>query len=229
MKNPIFKINNLSYSKKNMNLMSIKNFEMHRGACYIINGNMASGKTLLLNILSKTIKKYNGEIFYEDKDMKSYSKTEISKEIFYVKQSFSAPYFKTVSSYLSDCSKNNSLAKNKSKNIENLVSKMDFKYLLDLKMRNLTPSQLRWVNIAAGIASFPKILLIDELEMHLSLSNIKIISKLLYRKSNYEGVTVVATTQNKDFFNTLSSININLNNGRITSVRSNTKKKKYKK
>ena len=100
---------------------------------------------------------------------------------------------------------------------------------MNSKMRNLTPSQLRWVNIAAGISSFPKVLLIDELEMHLSLSNIKIISKLLYRKSNYEGVTIIATTQNKDFFKSLSSININLNNGRITSVRSNVKKKYSKK
>ena len=61
MKNPIFKINNLIYSKKNTNLMSIKNFEVHRGACYMVNGNMASGKTLLLNLLSKNNKKYNGD------------------------------------------------------------------------------------------------------------------------------------------------------------------------
>ena len=40
---------------------------MHIGAFYIVNGNMASGKTLLLNILSKSNKKYKGEIFYEDK------------------------------------------------------------------------------------------------------------------------------------------------------------------
>jgi len=229
VKNPIFKIKNLFYTKKNTTLMNIKNFEMHRGACYIVNGNMASGKTLLLNILSKSNKKYKGEIFYEDKSISSYSKKSFNKEIFYVKQSFSPPYFKTVSNYISECSANNSLSKNKSNKIENLVSKMDFKYLMNMKMRDLSPSQLRWVNIAAGLASFPKVLLIDELEMHLSLSNMKVLSKLLYRKSHYEGVTIIGTTQNKDFFSSLNSVNINLNNGRITSVRSSGKKKYSKK
>ena len=76
MKNPIFEINNLVYSKKNTSLMSIKNFEVHRGACYIISGNMASGKTLLLNLLSKNNKKYKGEIFYESKLLTTYSKNK---------------------------------------------------------------------------------------------------------------------------------------------------------
>ena len=209
--------------------MSIKNFEMHRGTCYIVNGNMASGKTLLLNILSKNNKKYKGEVFYEDKLISTYSNKNFNKEIFYVKQSFSAPYFKTVANYISDCANSNSLAKNKSNKIDSLISKMDFKYLINVKMRDLTPSQLRWVNIAAGIASFPKVLLIDEIEMHLGLNNIKVLSKLLYRKSHYDGVTIIGTTQNKDFFKSLSSVNINLNNGRITSVRSSGKKRYSKK
>ena len=59
--------------------------------------------------------------------------------------------------------------------------------------------------------------------------DIKNIIKLLYRKSNYEGVTIIATTQNKDFFKNLSSVNININHGRITSVRSSVKKKYNKK
>ena len=42
---------------------------------------------------------------------------------------------------------------------------MDFKYILNTKMRDLTPSQLRWVDLAANIASFPKVLFIDELEL----------------------------------------------------------------
>ena len=47
--------------------------------------------------------------------------------------------------FLNSVSRNNSLAKNKSKNIDSLISKMDFKYLVNNKMRELTPSQLRWV------------------------------------------------------------------------------------
>ena len=49
MKNPIYDIKNLSYQKKTNTLLNIKNFEIHRGACYMISGNMCSGKTLFLN------------------------------------------------------------------------------------------------------------------------------------------------------------------------------------
>ena len=190
---------------------------------------MASGKTLLLNLLSKNDKKYNGEIFYESKLLTTYSKKAFNKNVFYVKQDYYPPYFKTVSNYLNESLSNNSSEKNKTNMIDNIVSKMDCKYLMNTKMRDLTPSQLRWVNLAAGIIAFPKVLLIDELELHLSLNNIKNIIKILYRKSNYEGITIIATTQNKDFFKNLSSVNININHGRITSVRSSVKKKYNKK
>ena len=103
---------------------------------------------------------------------------------------------------------------------------MDIKYLSNKKVRSLTPCQFRWVDLASKIACFPKVLFVDELEQHLSMSKIKNLSKILYRKCNYEGVTLIATTQNKEFFSSLISVNININHGRITSVRSFTNKKK---
>ena len=56
MKNPIYKIKNLSYLKNNNVIINIKNFEIHRGACYMFNGGMASGKSLLVNIMSNETK-----------------------------------------------------------------------------------------------------------------------------------------------------------------------------
>ena len=82
-KNPIYTIKNVTYKKKSNTLLNIKNFEIHRGACYIINGNMASGKTLLLNIISNNNKKYKGQIYYDNKLLSSYSKSVINKEIKY--------------------------------------------------------------------------------------------------------------------------------------------------
>ena len=227
MNNPIFKIKNLIYKKNNSNILNIKNFEFHRGTCYLINGNMASGKTLLLDILTKNNNKYNGDIFYEGDLLKSHSKYQFNSEITYLKQFSSPPYFKTVRNYLNDFNVNS-----KNKDFKSLVSKMDFKYMLDYKMRDLSPSQFRWVTLAAAILSFPKVLIIDELELHLSLHSIKSLCKILYRKCNYDGVTIIASTQNREMFNSLSSININLNHGRITSVRTVNKanrSKSYKK
>ena len=222
MKKPIFEFKNLVYNKNNMNILNIKKFEVHRSACYLFNGNMASGKTLLLDILSKNNKNYSGDIKYEGNDFSEINKSYLSKDVKYVKQSISAPYFKTVESYIASSIGSDANAK---KTINEIIKVMDFKYIKNAKMRDLSPGQLRWVDLAAKIASFPKVLLIDELELHLSMSKIKSLSKILYRKVNYEGVTIIATTQNREFFSNLSSVTININHGRITSVRSKSFKK----
>ena len=61
---------------------------------------------------------------------------------------------------------------------------MNIKNLLLYKVRDLTPGQFRWIDLAANIAAFPKVLFIDEVEMHLSTKDIRSLSKILYRKSN---------------------------------------------
>ena len=102
---------------------------------------------------------------------------------------------------------------------------MDIKYLLNKKVRNLTPSQFRWVDLASKISSYPKVLFIDELELHLSKRNMESLSKILYRKCNYDGVTLIASTQNKSFFQShLASVILTLEKGKIYSVRSSNKK-----
>jgi len=227
MKKPIFEIKDLVYTSNKFNVLSIKKFEIHRSACYLFNGNMASGKTLLLNILSKNNISYKGNLFYEGKSLNEISTSAYNKDIKYVKQEFKAPYFKTVEKFLYSVISSNSSSVNAKKATDEIVKTMDFKYILHSKMRDLSPGQLRWVNLAANIAAFPKILFIDELELHLNMVKIKNLCKILYRKVNFEGITIIATTQNKDFFTNLTSVGININHGRITSVRS--KSKSYKK
>ena len=225
MKKPIFEIKNLIYTNNKFNALSIKKFEVHRSACYLFNGNMGSGKTLLLNILSKNNSGYKGDLFYEGELLKKINKSSYNKDIKYVTQDFKAPYFKTVEKYLHSTISSSGSPLNVEKTVNEIVRIMDFKYILHSKMRDLSPGQLRWVNLAANIAAFPKVLLIDELELHLSMVKIKNLCKVLYRKVNFEGITIIATTQNKDFFTNLTSVGISINNGRITSVRSKSYKK----
>ena len=125
--------------------------------------------------------------------------------------------------------KNNNQSSKIDKLVNNIITVMDIKYLVNKKVRNLTPGQFRWIDLAAKIASFPKVLFVDELEQHLSINKIKILNKILYRKSNYDGITIIGTTQNRELFSSLVSVNINLNHGRITSVRSSNKKRKSSK
>ena len=226
MDKPIFKLNNIQFKQGNETLLNIKNFEFHRGTCYMISGEMGTGKSLALNILSNKIKPHDGDIYYEDSKLHNLSMSNYLKDIAFVEQESRKPFFKTVHQYIYSHVNNANQTDKVDKLVNNIITVMDIKYLSNKKVRALTPSQYRWVDLAAKIASFPKVLFIDEIEQHLSMNKIKILNKILYRKCNYEGVTLIATTQNKEFFSSLVSVNINLNHGRITSVRSSNKRRK---
>ena len=92
MNNPIYEIENLDYKKNNNLLLRIKKFEIHRGACYLFKGEMGSGKTLLLNILNKNNRKYNGTILFEGKDLKKINNKTYSSDISIVHQIQKRPF-----------------------------------------------------------------------------------------------------------------------------------------
>ena len=190
---------------------------------------MGSGKTLLLNILNKNNRKYNGTILFEGKDLKKINNKTYSSDISIVHQIQKRPFFTTSQQYLyKNIRKNNSKDK-ANKILNSIVKAMSLKFLLNIKVRDLTPSQFRWIDLASKIASYPKILFIDEIELHLGKSYIDALSKILYRKCNYDGVSIIASSQNKEMFYNLISVNITVNQGRINKVRSfHSKSKKNK-
>ena len=226
MPQPIFSFKDISHEAKGQKILVIKKFEMHRGATYVIDGSMGSGKTSLINILARNIKVASGECEYEQKKLSSYSSRIYNDQVTVVPQYFKPPYG-SVGKYLKKTLKKYSHISDPNRKIEDICRKMEIDNLLDRKMRELSPGQLRWVVLAANIAADTKVLLIDEIEQHLSRNNLNQLVKLLYRKSNYDGVTIVVTTQNKDYFSQrLASVTVTLESGRITSVRSANKKRK---
>ena len=224
MQIPIFLLNKIEVKQNNRNILKINNFEIHRGAAYFINGNMASGKTTLLNLIASRKTPSSGEILYENEDLFKISKNKFLQDIAYVEQSFRVPWGtveKFIYKYLSKYSHIIDIKKK----ITNIARQMNIKDLLNLKMSQLSPGQLRWVVLSANIAADSKVLIIDEMEQHLGAHHIKQLNKILYRKCNYDGVTLIASTQNKSFFQShLASVIITLEGGKIYSVRSSGKK-----
>ena len=86
MKHPIYNIGDLRVEHEKNVLLNIKSFEIHRGACYVVYGNIGSGKTMLLNFLAKNSKPENNKVFYEEEDMNKISKRAYGKDIYFVPQ-----------------------------------------------------------------------------------------------------------------------------------------------
>jgi len=226
MPQPIISLRKVNVTNKSNKILSINKFEIHRGAAYLIHGKMGAGKTALINVLSRNIKINSGELEYENKPISSYSKRDFYDQVALVPQINKTPWG-TVRKYLTKTLSKYSHIKNPATKIDEIGRKMEINHLLDIKMSKLSQGQLRWVIVAANIASDTKVLLIDELEQHLSRNDINILIKILYKKCNYDGITLIGTTQNKELFSQrLSSVTISLEEGRITSVRSSSKRSK---
>ena len=228
---PIYSIKDLHFSNQK-NELFIKQFDIHRGACYVFEGKMGSGKTTLLDILYSRRKINAGDIHFEQKNIKSYSNKEYQNQIAVVPQRFISPWG-TVKNYIFKTIKKYSHIKNVDKHFDSIVKKMNLSLLLNRKMKTLTPGECRWVVLASQIASDAKVLFIDEYELHLGKDDINKLNNILYRKINYDGVTLITSTHNRDLLSRLASVIITLENGRIIGLRSFSKRKennkKYKK
>ena len=224
MQIPLFSMNNLIVKSKNIQRLYIKSFDIHRGAIYLISGKPGSGKTTLLDTISKKNKISNGSLFYENLDIYSSSNKSFKNELAYVSQVCKPRWFSVEYYMLQVISKTNHRKDDAKKHMNKICKQFNCSYLIDRKIRNLTPGQLRLVMLAAAIAADSKVLVIDELEQHLTKETLRLVMKILQRKSNYDGVSIIASTLNPELISSIASVHITLSDGRITSVRSNMKR-----
>ena len=74
MKKTILKLKNISYryadAEENDYVFKNINYEFSMGKTYAIKGKSGSGKTTLLSLISGLETNYEGEIIYDDKDLK---------------------------------------------------------------------------------------------------------------------------------------------------------------
>ena len=221
---PLYSVKDIYVSKDGDNKLSIKQFDIHRGACYVFEGQKGSGKTTFLDILYNRRKVRGGEIKFDDKDINKYSNKDYQDQIAIVPQYFRAPWG-TVQKFMTKTISKFSYIRNPQKRVEDISKKMSITSLLNRKIRTLTPGELRWVMLATMIGADSKVLFIDEIEQHLSRKDQKTLLSILHRKINYDGITLITSTQNKEILSRISSVTITLDNGRITSVRSSSNKK----
>ena len=221
---PLYSIQDLCVSKGGEDKVTIKQFNIHRGACYVFEGRMGAGKTTFLEALYMRRKNKRGEIKFEEKDIYKYSNREYQDQIAIVPQVYNPPWG-TVRNYMRKTIGTFSHIRNTDKRIDEISRKMSLTHLLSRKMKLLTPGELRWVLLATMIGADSKVLFIDEIELHLGKKDQATLLSILHRKINYDGVTLITSTNNKDVLSRIASVTITLEKGRITSVRSYGKKK----
>ena len=229
MKHPIFNIKNLKYERSGKRVLDIKKLEIHRGSCYVIYGDVGAGKSTFLNVLSKRQSVLSDMVLYEKEDINKISSAKYYQDTCYVSQSISVPWFKVrVKDYMYKKIKTYKHLSNPKKKMNEIVHKMKLKNYLDLDFRRLSDGEQRWIQLALSIACDSKILFIDGFGQYLGSEKMSILSRILYKKINYDGVTVIVCTHIRERLSKIASVFIRLDQGKIVSVRSH-KKKTYKK
>ena len=221
MQEPIYSIKNLSISNNKHKVLSINKFDLHRGAMYLFSGFIGSGKSTLMNILSKNKSINDGELFYEDKDINKISLSNYKKDIVYLDQINKRPWLGgTVKNYMLKKIKAN-LKTDYKKAFRKICNTMKIpKYLLDMDISTISEGEFRWVNLSISIAIDSKVLIINYLEKNLDFNRKVILNRVLKRKASYDGVTIIASSYNPDLFKMSTSVSIKIDRGRITQVRS---------
>ena len=225
MKNPIYSVNKVLVKRDNRDILDVKQLDIHRGSCYVVYGDVGSGKSTLLDLLFKSHKPLSGTIKYENNDLSSIKDSSYYKEVYHVSQDLKLPWFKiTVRDYIHKNVMSHTNLGDPKKRIKATISKMKLDKYLDRDFRKLSDGERRWIELAVSIACDTKVLLIDGFGQYLGEEKINILSQILYRKINYDGVTVIICTHIRERLSRIASVFIRLDQGKIVSVRSKKRK-----
>ena len=135
------------------------------------------------------------------------------------------PWFKvSVGDYINKNVNSHTSLTDPKKRVKSVISKMKLSKYLDRDYKKLSDGERRWVELAVSIACDTKVLLIDGFGQYLGEEKINILSQILYRKINFDGVTVVICTHIRERLSRIASVFIRLDQGKIVGVRSKKKR-----
>lgn len=194
-------VENLSFSYKRNNVLKGCNFNILSKSVNAIIGINGAGKTTLFNCLIKELSNYDGNILYNEKNLKDISYKELSKLVSFVPQLSSlgeidcpvrdylvegrTPYLKS----FSIPNKDDYLI------VEKYAKEIGIDDLLGCNVMNLSGGQIQLISIARALIQETDIIIMDEPMSALDLSNQAVVLKLI-KSLNEKGKTIIFTTHN---------------------------------
>ena len=200
-----FKKVNFEYKKDNKVLKDIT-LEISKGQIIAFVGSSGAGKSTMMSLILKFITPTTGNIYIDDKEIKSISSKDIRNNIALVQQQ---PFL--FSGRINDIikmgrsfSEKDVINSAKIANAHNFIEKLPNKYETKISERgtNLSGGQIQRIAIARAILGNPSILLLDEATSALDAESEAEVQKGLKQAMNNRTVIVIAhrlsTTQGAD-------------------------------
>ena len=194
----IIEIKNLSFDyTPNKTIFSNLNLNIKKGEITTLLGKNGCGKSTLIKLLSKNITNYAGNIFLENKELKSYSLKELAKKLSIVYQNNATPQEITVFDMVSFARlpyQNIFFYKKTKEDIEKINFALKETDLIEYKntiVSELSGGQLQRVYIAMCLAQDTEIIILDEPTTFLDIKYQKSIMKLVKRLNQELHLTII--------------------------------------
>lgn len=204
-KNDILKIENVSYryedAKENDYVLKDINYEFELGKIYAIKGKSGSGKTTLLSLISGLETKYEGNIFYDDKNLKNIDlDTYRNTYIGIVFQSYNLlPHLTAIENIILSMDISKVKVDDKKKRALELMESVGLdSSFANRRVLKLSGGEQQRIAIARSLSYNPNVILADEPTGNLDKETEDEILKIFKRLAHNENKCVIIVTHSKN-------------------------------
>lgn len=181
-------------------------------------GSNGAGKSTLISMISRTLKKDGGDIYIDDKELKDWKSSELSKRLSILKQSNFLNIRLTVRELVSFGRFPYSKGKLNKVDIKHIGSAIEYMGLTDLQDRyldELSGGQRQMAYIAMVIAQDTEYIFLDEPLNNLDMKHSVLIMKVLRRLVKELGKTIMVVIHDINFVSCYADYVVAMKDGRI--------------
>ena len=217
-KKPILKLQNISLSFQNRQILENISFEINQGEIFGMLGPNGVGKSTIFNLVTGLIKPNKGDIIIKNEKVNEYP-------IFMRTSKFKIGYVPQYGGYFYDLTLYENLKavaeilvndqRKRAERINYLISKFDLSQIRDIKAKFLSGGQKKKLVIAMALLGDPELLLLDECFAALDVMTIKMLQQIIVNLQYENNITIcICDHQARDLLACVDVAMI-LNNGSI--------------
>ena len=195
-----FECNHISFGYRDVLVIQDFSMSFDPGRFYGIIGPNGSGKTTVLDLLSKHIQPGNGNISYKGKNLSSYSRKILSKEIalvpqnFYIRFPFTVKEIVTMGRY-PHIPRFASPSMNDITIVEEIMEKTGISGFANRYITELSGGERQRVIFARALAQDTPVLILDEATSNLDINYSISLLNISEKRVREQGITVISVMQ----------------------------------
>ena len=214
MGNPIFRLKNVIKRYDSGFTLDIPHLEFQTGKIYGLIGPNGAGKTTLMSLLNVLEEPDNGEIFFNDRKVRSFNSLQARRKMTMVMENpllFSTTVFKNIAAGLRCRAIDKTLW---SRMVDEALGMVNLRGFEKRRASGLSRGEIQRVALARALVLHPDVLLLDEPFTNIDQKNVTALEKLIKDVNHTDHTTVIFTTHDHEQAYRLSDEVISLIGGK---------------